>query len=146
MQAANYGMSTPHGYRKALRLMKIAERFGIPVVTLVDTCGALPNFAAETDGQSESIATNLTAMAGLRVPIVTLIVGEGGSGGALGIGMGNVVGMLSPRTTESFHRRVLRPSSVATRTMIKLSVSQDCRALWRCREDICSATEGARCH
>ena len=95
MQAANYGMSSPAGYRKALRLMRIAERFGLPVITLVDTCGALPSFSAERDGQSEAIATNLTTMAGLRVPIVTIVAGEGGSGGALGIGMGNVVGMLS---------------------------------------------------
>jgi len=95
MQAANYGMSSPHGYRKALRLMNLAETFGLPVVTLVDTCGALPSFNAERDGQSEAIATNLTTMAGLKVPIVTIIAGEGGSGGALGIGMGNVVGMLS---------------------------------------------------
>ena len=95
MKAANYGMSTPHGYRKALKLMKLAESFNLPVITLVDTCGALPSFEAERDGQSEAIASNLTAMAGLKVPIVTVITGEGGSGGALGIGMGNIVGMLS---------------------------------------------------
>ena len=82
MQAANYGMSSPAGYRKALRLMRLAERFGLPVITLVDTCGALPSFSAERDGQSEAIATNLTTMAGLRVPIVTIVAGEGGSGGA----------------------------------------------------------------
>ncbi|CAM9750893.1 unnamed protein product [Pylaiella littoralis] len=95
MQAANYGMPSPAGYRTALRLFKLAERFGLPVVTLVDTCGAWPSFEAERDGQSEAIATNLTAMAGLKVPIVTVIMGEGGSGGALGVGMGNRVGMLS---------------------------------------------------
>ncbi|CAM9310439.1 unnamed protein product [Ectocarpus sp. 6 AP-2014] len=95
MQAANYGMPSPAGYRTALRLFQLAERFGLPVVTLVDTCGAWPSFEAERDGQSEAIATNLTAMAGLKVPIVTLIMGEGGSGGALGVGMGNRVGMLS---------------------------------------------------
>ena len=95
MKSANYGMATPHGYRKALKLMKLAETFNLPVITLVDTCGALPSFDAERDGQSEAIATNLTTMAGLKVPIVTIIAGEGGSGGALGIGMGNVVGMLS---------------------------------------------------
>ena len=77
MQAANYGMSSPAGYRKALRLMKMAERFNLPVVTLVDTCGALPSFSAERDGQSEAIATNLTTMASLKVPIVTVIAGEG---------------------------------------------------------------------
>eukprot|EP01038_Epipyxis_sp_PR26KG_P008321 gene8321-11257_t len=95
MQNSNYGMPSPHGYRTALRLMKLAERFSLPVVTLVDTVGAWPTFNCEADGQSEAIATNLTCMAGLRVPIVTLMVGEGGSGGALGICMGNVIGMLS---------------------------------------------------
>lgn len=95
MQNANYGMASPHGYRTALRLMRMAEQFNIPVVTLVDTVGAWPTFECERDGQSEAIASNLTAMAGLRVPIVTLVLGEGGSGGALGIGMGNIIGMLS---------------------------------------------------
>lgn len=95
MQEANYGMASPHGYRMALRLMQLAERFGLPVLTLVDTVGAWPTFECERDGQSEAIATNLTAMASLRVPIVTLVIGEGGSGGALGIGMGNKIGMLS---------------------------------------------------
>ena len=95
MQAANYGMASPHGYRTALRLMNLAERFGLPVVTLVDTVGAWPTFGCEGDGQSEAIATNLTAMAGLKVPIITILLGEGGSGGALGIGMGNTIGMLS---------------------------------------------------
>jgi acetyl-CoA carboxylase carboxyl transferase alpha subunit len=95
MQDANYGMPSPHGYRTALRLMQLAERFGLPILTLVDTVGAWPTFQCEGDGQSEAIATNLTAMAGLKVPIVTLLTGEGGSGGALGLGMGNVIGMLS---------------------------------------------------
>lgn len=95
MQAANYGMASPHGYRTALRLMRLAEQFGLPVVTLVDTVGAWPTFDCEGAGQSEAIATNLTAMAGLKVPIVTIFSGEGGSGGALGIGMGNSCGMLS---------------------------------------------------
>lgn len=95
MQNSNYGMPSPHGYRTALRLMKMAERFGIPVVTLVDTVGAWPTFECERDGQSEAIATNLTIMAGLKVPIITVMVGEGGSGGALGICMGNYIAMLS---------------------------------------------------
>ena len=95
MEEANYGMGSPHGYRTALRLMQMAERFGMFVLTLVDTVGAWPTFQCEGDGQSEAIATNLTVMAGLRVPIVTVLVGEGGSGGALGIGMGNRIGMLS---------------------------------------------------
>ena len=130
MQAANYGMSSPHGYRKALRLMKLAETFGLPVVTLVDTCGALPSFNAERDGQSEAIATNLTTMAGLKVPIVTIIAGEGGSGGALGIGMGNVVGMLS-----SAYYGVISPEGAASilegtkTTSTKPTSFLDCDAL-----------------
>ncbi len=95
MQNSNYGMPSPAGYRTALRLMKLAEKFGLPVVTFVDTVGAWPTFECEKDGQSEAIATNLTAMAGLKVPIITLMVGEGGSGGALGICMGNYIAMLS---------------------------------------------------
>lgn len=95
MQEANYGMASPHGYRTALRLMNMAENFGLPVFTLIDTVGAWPTFDSEASGQSEAIATNLTRMASLKVPIITLVVGEGGSGGALGIGMGNSVGMLS---------------------------------------------------
>jgi acetyl-CoA carboxylase carboxyl transferase alpha subunit len=95
MQNSNYGMPSPHGYRTALRLMKLAEKFGLPVVTFVDTVGAWPTFECEKDGQSEAIATNLTVMAGLKVPIITLMVGEGGSGGALGICMGNTIAMLS---------------------------------------------------
>jgi len=91
----NHCMPSPQGYRTALRFFAMAERFGLPVVTLIDTVGAWPSFTAETAGQSEAIATNLTTMAGLRVPIVTLVVGEGGSGGALAIGMGNKIGMLS---------------------------------------------------
>ncbi len=86
-------MPSPHGYRTALRLMKLAEKFHLPVVTLVDTVGAWPTFECEQLGQSEAIASNLTVMAGLKVPIITLMVGEGGSGGALGICMGNVIGV-----------------------------------------------------
>jgi acetyl-CoA carboxylase carboxyl transferase subunit alpha len=86
-----FGMSNPEGYRKALRLMKLAERFSVPVVTLVDTPGAFPGQGAEERGQAEAIAVNLREMARLRVPIVTVIIGEGGSGGALGIAVANVV-------------------------------------------------------
>jgi acetyl-CoA carboxylase carboxyl transferase alpha subunit len=95
MKDVNFGMPVPAGYRTAQRLMKIAERFGIPVVTIIDTCGAYPSIAAEEMGQSEAIATNLLEMSGLKVPIITVILGEGGSGGAMAIGMGNKVGMLS---------------------------------------------------
>jgi len=86
-----FGMSNPEGYRKALRLMKLAERFSVSVVTLVDTPGAFPGLGAEERGQAEAIAVNLREMARLRVPIVTVVIGEGGSGGALGIAVANVV-------------------------------------------------------
>ncbi|MBE3594119.1 MAG: acetyl-CoA carboxylase carboxyltransferase subunit alpha [Candidatus Carbobacillus altaicus] len=92
--ARNFGMPHPEGYRKALRLMRQAEKFGRPVITLVNTPGAYPGKAAEERGQSMAIAENLKAMAALTVPIVVVIVGEGASGGALGIGVGNRVLML----------------------------------------------------
>jgi acetyl-CoA carboxylase carboxyl transferase subunit alpha len=90
----NYGMAKPEGYRKALRLMKMAERFSIPVVTLIDTPGAYPGIGAEERGQSEAIARNLLEMSRLKVPIVCVVTGEGGSGGALAIGVGDRVLML----------------------------------------------------
>jgi acetyl-CoA carboxylase carboxyl transferase subunit alpha len=83
----NYGMPKPEGYRKALRLMKLAERFGLPLITLIDTPGAYPGVGSEERGQSEAIARNLFEMATLRTPIVTVVIGEGGSGGALAIGV-----------------------------------------------------------
>jgi len=83
----NFGMPRPEGYRKAMRLMKTAERFGVPIVTLIDTPGAYPGVGAEERGQSEAIARNLFVMAGIRVPIVSVVIGEGGSGGALAIGV-----------------------------------------------------------
>ncbi len=86
-----FGMPNPEGYRKALRLMKLAERFGVPVVTLVDTPGAYPGLGAEERGQAEAIAVNLREMARLRVPLVTVVIGEGGSGGALAIAVSDVV-------------------------------------------------------
>jgi acetyl-CoA carboxylase carboxyl transferase subunit alpha len=92
--ARNFGMPHPEGYRKALRLMRLAEKFGKPVVTFIDTPGAYPGTGAEERGQSEAIARNLGTMAGLATPIVTIVTGEGGSGGALAIGMGNRVLML----------------------------------------------------
>lgn len=90
----NFGMGNPEGYRKALRLMKLASRLGVPVVTLVDTPGAYPGMEAEAHGQAEAIARNLTEMALLPVPIVTVITGEGGSGGAIGIAVGDRILML----------------------------------------------------
>jgi acetyl-CoA carboxylase carboxyl transferase subunit alpha len=90
----NFGMPNPEGYRKALRLMKLAERFNIPVLTLVDTPGAFPGIGAEERGQAEAIARNLIEMADLTVPIVTVVTGEGGSGGALALAVSNWVMML----------------------------------------------------
>jgi acetyl-CoA carboxylase carboxyl transferase subunit alpha len=90
----NFAMAHPEGYRKALRLMQMAQKFGWPVLTLVDTPGAYPGLGAEERGQAEAIARNLREMAELRVPIVTVIVGEGGSGGALGLAVADTVLML----------------------------------------------------
>ncbi|MFP5373820.1 MAG: acetyl-CoA carboxylase carboxyltransferase subunit alpha [Gammaproteobacteria bacterium] len=94
----NFGMPRPEGYRKALRLMKLAERFGLPVLTFIDTPGAYPGVGAEERGQSEAIARNLLEMAELRVPIVCTVIGEGGSGGALAIGVGDRTIMLEYST------------------------------------------------
>ena len=93
-QYRNFGMPRPEGYRKALRLMRLAERFRLPIVTLVDTPGAYPGIGAEERGQSEAIARNLFEMAGLRVPVLCIVIGEGGSGGALAIGVGDRIIML----------------------------------------------------
>ena len=93
-QYRNFGMSNPEGYRKALRLMKKAEKFNIPVVALIDTPGAYPGMEAEERGQGEAIARNIFEMTKLKVPIIVLIIGEGASGGALGIGVGDKVMML----------------------------------------------------
>ena len=94
----NFGMPRPEGYRKALRMMKLAERFRLPVLTFIDTPGAYPGVGAEERGQSEAIATNLKHMARLPVPIICTIIGEGGSGGALAIGVGDRVNMLQYAT------------------------------------------------
>ena len=94
----NFGMSRPEGYRKALRLMKTAEKYGIPVLTFIDTPGAYPGVGAEERGQSEAIGRNLYVMTELRVPIVCSVIGEGGSGGALAIAVGDVVLMLQYAT------------------------------------------------
>ncbi|SEI49703.1 acetyl-CoA carboxylase carboxyltransferase subunit alpha [Frateuria terrea] len=94
----NFGMPRPEGYRKALRLMKMAERFGLPLLTFIDTPGAYPGVGAEERGQSEAIARNLLEMADLKTPIVCTVIGEGGSGGALAIGVGDRVNMLQYST------------------------------------------------
>jgi len=94
----NFGMPRPEGYRKALRLMRLAEKFGLPVLTFVDTPGAYPGIGAEERGQAEAIGRNLYVMAELRVPVVSTIIGEGGSGGALAVAVGDVVMMLQYAT------------------------------------------------
>jgi acetyl-CoA carboxylase carboxyl transferase subunit alpha len=94
----NFGMPRPEGYRKALRLMKMAERFNIPILTFIDTPGAHPGISAEERGQNEAIATNLATMSDLKVPIVCTVIGEGGSGGALAIGVGDTTLMLEYST------------------------------------------------
>ncbi len=94
----NFGMAHPEGYRKALRHMKQAEKFNRPIITFIDTKGAYPGKAAEERGQSEAIARNLMEMAGIKVPIICVVIGEGGSGGALGIGVGDRIHMLENST------------------------------------------------
>lgn len=108
-QYRNFGMANPEGYRKALRLMKLAEKFNIPVVTLIDTPGAYPGFEAEERGQGEAIARNIFEMTKLTVPIITVIIGEGASGGALGIGVGDIVLML-----ENTWYSVISPESCSS--------------------------------
>ncbi|MDO6558357.1 acetyl-CoA carboxylase carboxyl transferase subunit alpha [Paraglaciecola chathamensis] len=94
----NFGMPKPEGYRKALRLMEMAERFNLPIITFIDTPGAYPGVGAEERGQSEAIARNLKVMAGLKVPIICTVIGEGGSGGALAVGVGDRVNMMQYST------------------------------------------------
>lgn len=108
-QYRNFGMANPEGYRKALRLMKMAEKFNIPVITLIDTPGAYPGLEAEERGQGEAIARNIFEMFRLKVPIITVIVGEGASGGALGIGVGDRVYML-----ENTWYSVISPESCSS--------------------------------
>ncbi|HNQ26516.1 MAG TPA: acetyl-CoA carboxylase carboxyltransferase subunit alpha [Aquaticitalea sp.] len=108
-QYRNFGMSNPEGYRKALRLMKSAEKFGIPVLTFIDTPGAYPGLEAEERGQGEAIARNILEMTRLKVPIICVIIGEGASGGALGIGVGDRVLML-----ENTWYSVISPESCSS--------------------------------
>lgn len=119
----NFGMPRPEGYRKALRLMEMAERFKMPIVTFIDTPGAYPGIGAEERGQSEAIAKNLKVMARLTVPIVCTVIGEGGSGGALAIGVGDRVNMLQYSTYS-----VISPegcASILWKTAEKASVAAD---------------------
>jgi acetyl-CoA carboxylase carboxyl transferase subunit alpha len=108
-QYRNFGMANPEGYRKALRLMKSAEKFGLPVVTLIDTPGAYPGLEAEERGQGEAIARNILEMTRLEVPIIVVIIGEGASGGALGIGVGDRVLMM-----ENTWYSVISPESCSS--------------------------------
>jgi acetyl-CoA carboxylase carboxyl transferase subunit alpha len=108
-QYRNFGMANPEGYRKALRLMKMAEKFGIPVVTLLDTPGAYPGLEAEERGQGEAIARNIFEMTILKTPIITVIIGEGASGGAVGIGVGDRVYMM-----ENTWYTVISPESCSS--------------------------------
>lgn len=108
-QIRNFGMANPEGYRKALRLMKLAEKFNKPIVTLIDTPGAFPGLEAEERGQGEAIARNLFEMIRLRVPVICIIIGEGASGGALGIGIGDRVFML-----ENSWYTVISPENCST--------------------------------
>ena len=108
-QYRNFGMSNPEGYRKALRLMKMAEKFRIPVVTLLDTPGAYPGLEAEERGQGEAIARNILEMTRLKTPIITVVIGEGASGGALGIGVGDKVFMM-----ENTWYTVISPESCSS--------------------------------
>lgn len=104
----NFGMAHPEGYRKALRLMKMAEKFNRPIVTFVDTAGAYPGIAAEERGQAEAIARNLREMSCLDVPVINVVIGEGGSGGAIGIGVANKIAML-----ENAYYSVISPEGCA---------------------------------
>jgi acetyl-CoA carboxylase carboxyl transferase subunit alpha len=123
-QYRNFGMANPEGYRKALRLMRLAEKFNKPIVTLVDTMGAYPGLEAEERGQGEAIARNLYEMFNIKVPIITIIIGEGASGGAIGIGVGDKVYML-----ENTWYSVISPESC----------SQILWRTWDYKEDAASA-------
>lgn len=108
-QIRNFGMANPEGYRKALRLMKLAEKFNKPIVTLIDTPGAFPGLEAEERGQGEAIARNIYEMISLKVPVICVIIGEGASGGALGIGVGDKVVMM-----ENTWYTVISPESCSS--------------------------------
>lgn len=125
-QYRNFGMANPEGYRKALRLMKLAEKFNKPVITFIDTPGAFPGIEAEERGQAEAIARNIIEMMQLRVPIICVVIGEGASGGAIGIGVGDKVFML-----ENTWYSVISPESCST-------------ILWRTRDQKEQAAEALR--
>lgn len=122
----NFGMPQPEGYRKSLRLMKLAEKFNKPIITLLDTPGAFPGIGAEERGQAEAIARNLFEMAGLSVPIIVVVIGEGGSGGALALGVGNRVLML-----ENSVYSVISPEGCAA------ILWEDCKKVEEAAESLC---------
>jgi len=119
----NFGSAHPEGYRKAMRAMKMAEKFGIPLVSFIDTPGAYPGIGAEERGQAEAIAYNLREMAGLKIPIIVFVIGEGGSGGALGIGIGDRVYVL-----ENAYYSVISPEGCAAILWKERSKSPDAAA------------------
>ena len=119
----NFGSAHPEGYRKAMRAMKMAEKFGIPLVSFIDTPGAYPGIGAEERGQAEAIAYNLREMAGLKTPIIVFVIGEGGSGGALGIGIGDRVYVL-----ENAYYSVISPEGCAAILWKERSKSPDAAA------------------
>ena len=125
-QHRNFAMSKPEGYRKALRLMRLAEKFNRPVITIIDTPGAYPGIDAEERGQAEAIAFNLREMAGLKVPIIVVVLGEGGSGGALAIGIGDRILML-----ENAVYSVITPEGCAA-------------ILWKSADRAADAAEGLK--
>ncbi|MGD2294224.1 MAG: acetyl-CoA carboxylase carboxyltransferase subunit alpha [Candidatus Aminicenantes bacterium] len=124
--ARNFGQTSPEGYRKALRIMRLAEKFGFPVITLIDTPGAYPGIRAEEHGQAEAIAYNLKEIAQLRVPVICLVIGEGGSGGALAVGVGDVILILE----NSFYS-VISPEGCAA-------------ILWKDQDAVARATENLK--
>ena len=134
----NFGMARPEGYRKALRLMKLAEKFGLPVFTFVDTPGAYPGIGAEERGQSEAIGRNIFEMAQLEVPIITTIIGEGGSGGALAISVADQVLMLQYSVYS-----VISPEGCAS---ILWKTVRACLRRCRCAGHHRAQAEGAGCH
>lgn len=121
----NYGMPNPEGYRKAMRMMKLAEKFKIPIITIIDTPGAFPGIGAEERGQSEAIARNLFTLASLKTPVINLVIGEGGSGGALAIGMGDslmmmqysIYSVISPEACSSILWRNQEQTNAAAEAM-----------------------------
>ncbi|MFN5889776.1 MAG: acetyl-CoA carboxylase carboxyltransferase subunit alpha [Bacteroidota bacterium] len=129
-QLRNFGMPNPEGYRKALRLMKLAEKFNVPIITLIDTPGASPGLEAEERGQGEAIARNLMEMSVLKVPVICIVIGEGASGGALGIGIGDKVLMMqytwysviSPESCSSILWRTWEKKELAAEAL-KLSAT-----------------------